>query len=202
MPELARLLVVEDESIVAMDLADSLKQLGYVVVGVVSSGAAAVETAEAARPDLILMDIRLRGEMNGIEAARLIRESVDIPVIFLTAHGDAATLARTAVAAPYGYLVKPVDHRELQRAIEIALGRRREERVHRDASDQALWESEERFRLLVDAVHDYALVLIDLEGRIVAWTRGAARMTGWEPEEVIGLPLSTFHPEEERDPAL
>jgi hypothetical protein len=202
MSETARLLVVEDESIVAMDLADTLRQLHYEVVGVVSSGEAAVSTATVAQPDLILMDVRLRGDMNGIEAAQLIRSNLQIPVVFLTAHGDAATLARTALAAPYGYLVKPVDHRELQRAIEIALGRRREERAERERAADALWESEERFQLLVDAVQDYALMLVDLDGRIVSWNSGATRMTGWQPEEVTGLSISILRLPEERAPEI
>lgn len=200
MPDRARLLIVEDESIVAMDLADTLGQLQYHVVGIASSGEAAVKTATDERPDLILMDIRLRGEMNGIEAAMAIRANLDIPVIFLTAHGDPATLVRTAAAAPYGYLVKPVDHRELERAIEIALIRRHDELAHRELVDQSLWESEERFKLLVDAVQDYALILIDPEGRIASWNSGAARMTGWLSDEVIGQPLSIYYPAEERDP--
>src|SRR5258706_13191238 len=98
MPDRPRLLVVEDESIVAMDLADSLRQLGYDVVGIVASGTSAVETATTTRPDLILIDIRLRGDMNGIEAARLCRGRADIPATFLTAPAHARTLERTPLA--------------------------------------------------------------------------------------------------------
>src|SRR3954468_24456177 len=112
MPE-GRVLVVEDETIVAMDIASTLRRLGYTVVGVVSSGEAAVEVAPEAMPDVVLMDVRLQGAMDGIEAARLIHERHDIPIVFLTAHADVDTVERSKSSAPYGYLIKPFDDRDL-----------------------------------------------------------------------------------------
>ena len=105
----ARIVVVEDEAIVAMDIAAKLRRFGYEVAAVVDSGAAAIGSVAAAAPDLVLMDIRLSGAMDGIEAAAEIRERFDIPVVFLTAHADEATVGRSSSAAPYGYVLKPFD---------------------------------------------------------------------------------------------
>src|SRR5690349_7070554 len=97
-------LVVEDESIVSKDIQHSLKKLGYHVVGAASTGEQAVELAIEHMPDIILMDIVLKGEMNGIEAADKIRKDTNIPVIFLTAYADESTLAKAKVTQPYGYI--------------------------------------------------------------------------------------------------
>ena len=181
-----RILIVEDESIVAMDLALTLRRLGYTVVGTESSGAAAFETAAAARPDLVLMDIRLKGPTDGIHAGSAIQHDLGIPVVFLTAHGDPDTVQRAKAASPYGYLVKPFDERLLYRAVEVALNLAEREKAERNQALDQLWTSEERFRLLVDAIKDYALIMLDAEGRIQSWNAGAERMTGFSAEEVIG----------------
>ena len=139
----ASILVVEDERIVALDLEDRLAQLGYTVVANVGSGQRAVEAALARRPDLVLMDIKLAGEMDGIEAARRIRERLDVPIVYMTAFGDEATLARAQITEPYGYIVKPFHERELRVTIEVALFR------HRAA--KRLVESEEALRLMAAA---------------------------------------------------
>ncbi len=97
-----RILIVEDEQITAADIDDILRHLGYSVSGIVSSGDEAVKKAEETRPDLILMDIRIKGDMDGVEAAREIRRRFDIPVIYLTAHADSETLARAKLAEPLG----------------------------------------------------------------------------------------------------
>jgi len=191
-----RILIVEDETIVAMDLAAGLRRLGYEVVATVRTGEGAVEAAKTLRPDLILMDIRLKGEMDGIEAATRIHHEQRIPVVFLTAHADQQTLDRSHDAAPYGYLIKPFDEGLLQRVVAIALTRARAERgEHQEALD-ALWQSEERYRLLVDAVKDYAIIAIDLHGRLVSWPQAAEKMTGYTPPEVLGQPLTMFYPPE------
>lgn len=121
----ARVLIVEDEGIVARDLNQSLTRLGHSVCGTSPTGADALVQAERARPDIILMDIRLRGELDGIEAARLIREKQDVPVVFLTAYADRETLARAASVGPYGYVLKPFDERELQVTVLMALCKHR-----------------------------------------------------------------------------
>ena len=104
----ARILIVEDETIVAMDIAATLRRLGYEIVGMVGTGEAAIELAQSVQPDLILMDIRIKGPMDGIEAASVIQQHVATPVVFLTAHADVDTVERAKAASPYGYLVKAI----------------------------------------------------------------------------------------------
>ena len=117
----AEILVVEDEGIVALNVQSSLESLGYDVPVVVASGEEAIKEAEKARPDLVLMDIMLEGEWDGVEAAEQIRQRFNIPVIYLTAYADENTLQRAKIAEPFGYLLKPFEERELHTTIEIAL---------------------------------------------------------------------------------
>ena len=119
----ARILIVEDERLIAEELHDRLTSLGATVVGSVVSGAQAVSQADALRPDLVLMDICLKGEMDGITAATAIRQTVGTPVVFLTAHSDHMTVDRAKTAGPYGYLLKPVQEHELRIALSLALHR-------------------------------------------------------------------------------
>lgn len=121
MNDICRILVVEDEAIEAMALQGRLENLGYAVSAVVDSGEEAIERAAELSPDLVLMDIRLRGAMDGIEAAGQIRVRFDIPVVYLTAYADRATLDRAKLTGPYSYLLKPVEERALHSAVEIAL---------------------------------------------------------------------------------
>jgi DNA-binding LytR/AlgR family response regulator len=116
-----KVLIVEDESIVAKDIQNSLKKMGYIVTAVVSSGEKGIDEIEQSRPDLILMDIMLKGDMTGIEAANVIRERFDIPVIFLTAYADDNTLNKAKISEPYGYILKPFKEKELQTTIEMAI---------------------------------------------------------------------------------
>lgn len=115
------ILVVEDESIVAKDIQHSLKKLGYTVVGICSNGEDAIKTAEETKPDLVLMDIMLKGDMSGIEAASFIREKFNIPVIYLTAYADESTLSKAKVSEPYGYIIKPFKEIDLHTSIEMAV---------------------------------------------------------------------------------
>ncbi len=130
----ATILVVEDESIVAHEIKSRLEKAGYSVCGVVHDGERAVADAQRLIPDLVLMDIRLKGEMDGITAAGLIREQCNIPVVYLTAYTDPDTIARAKLEEPFGYVVKPFDSRNLTVAIEIALHRFRSEseRIYRE----------------------------------------------------------------------
>lgn len=128
-------LVVEDESIVAKDIQNSLKKLGYAVPSVENSGEDAIDAAGQHRPDLILMDIMLKGEISGIEAAEQIRNRYQIPVIFLTAYADESTLSKAKVTEPYGYIIKPFKEIDLHTSIEMALykhGKEQEVRKERD----------------------------------------------------------------------
>ncbi|MFT7102266.1 MAG: DNA-binding LytR/AlgR family response regulator [Bacteroidia bacterium] len=129
------ILVVEDESIVAKDIQQSLKKLGYSVPSVENSGEDAIDSAGQHRPDLILMDIMLKGEISGIEAAQQIKNRYQIPIIFLTAYADESTLSKAKVTEPYGYIIKPFKEIDLHTSIEMALykhGKEQEVKKERD----------------------------------------------------------------------
>jgi len=128
-------LVVEDEAIVAKDIQNSLKKLGYHVPVVMSTGEDAIQGASEHRPDLILMDIMLKGDISGIDAAKQIKDAYEIPVIFLTAYADESTLSKAKVTEPYGYIIKPFKEIDLHTSIEMALykhGREQEIKKERD----------------------------------------------------------------------
>ena len=115
------ILVVEDESIVSKDIQNSLKKLGYNVIGACNNGEDAINVAAEKLPDLVLMDIMLKGEMSGIDAANLIRAKIDVPIIFLTAYADESTLSKAKVTEPYGYILKPFKEIDLHSSIEMAI---------------------------------------------------------------------------------
>lgn len=119
--QIPTILIVEDESLVAKDIQSSLKSLGYDAPVIVPSAEKAIKAIEEKRPDLILMDIMLKGDMTGIDAANVIREKFDIPVVFLTAYTDDNTIDKAKIAEPYGYIIKPFKEKELQTTIEMAL---------------------------------------------------------------------------------
>lgn len=180
-----QIMIVEDERIVAKDLQFRLQGLGYQIAAVASEGHDAVAKAAVARPNLVLMDIRLENGMDGIEAAEQIRARLDIPVVFLTAYADEATLARAKITEPFGYILKPFEERELQSTIEIAL--------YRHKAEQRLRESERRYRSLVD--NSQGLIWThDLDGRILSINPAAAHLLGYEPEQVVGHDLHEFIP--------
>src|ERR1051325_3053484 len=132
----ARIMIVEDERITAEHLQEILSELGYTVTAAVANAADAIREAQNTSPDLILMDIHIEGTMDGIDAARIIRERFHIPVVYLTAHAAVATLDRAKDADPLGYIVKPFQESELQASIEMAL--------HKNEVDQAQREREDR----------------------------------------------------------
>lgn len=121
------ILVVEDESIVRKDIERSLTKLGYNVVAQADTGEKAIDLARENRPDIALMDIMLKGEMSGIEAADSIKKIIDIPVIFLTAYADEATLAKAKITEPHGYILKPFKEIDLHTTIEMALHKHKKE---------------------------------------------------------------------------
>lgn len=116
-----KILVVEDEGIVAKDIANSLKKLDYDVIGTASSGEKAIEIVRENQPDLILMDIMLKGQMTGIDTAEVMRSEFQIPVIYLTANADENTLEKAKITEPYGYILKPFKEIDLHTSIEMAL---------------------------------------------------------------------------------
>jgi len=122
-----KILIVEDEAVVSLDLARRLEKMGYEVVGRVGSGEDAIALVEQTPPDLILMDINLQGDLDGIETAERLHENFSIPVVYLTAYAGESTLQRAKQTYPYGYILKPFKERELRATIEIAIARRHRE---------------------------------------------------------------------------
>ena len=128
MMTMARIMIVEDETIVAADVRFSLEKAGYEICAMAVSGESAIEKAQVSQPDLILMDISLQGEVDGIEAAKTIHAKLNIPIIFLSAYADQDILSRAKVSEPFGYLLKPFHPRELYTSIEMALYKAKMER--------------------------------------------------------------------------
>jgi len=176
----ATILIVEDEAIVAADLANKLRQLGYEVAGIAAQGRQAVEMALSLYPQLILMDIVLEGPLDGIEAAEAIRDRQDVPIIYLTAHSDSATLARAKLTGPFGYILKPFEERDLATQIELALFKHQAERKLR--------EQQEWLRVTLTSIGD-GVIAADAQGRIDFVNPVAESLTGWSTAEAAGRPL-------------
>ncbi len=174
------MLIVEDEAIVAEDIRNSLQGLGYTISAVVSSGKEAIAKIEEDRPDLVLMDIVLKGDMDGIEAASQIHSSFNIPVVYLTAFTDEKTLERAKLTEPFGYIVKPFDDRELHSIIEMA--------IYKYDMESRLKESESWLFTILRSIGD-AVVVADAEGNIQFMNDIACYLTGWKREEGIGKTL-------------
>lgn len=151
---IAKILVVEDERIVAKDIVKSLQRLGYIVMASVASGEEAIQKVAENQPDLVLMDIMLKGEMDGIEAAEEIRHNYEIPVVYLTAYADENTLKRAKITDPFGYIIKPFDDRDLQTTIEIALRRHQAEAAVRVSLEKEKELSEIRSRFWFMVAHE------------------------------------------------
>ncbi|MRG94503.1 ATP-binding protein [Polyangium spumosum] len=152
-----KIFIVEDQRIVAADLENTLLSLGYDVAGSAASGERAIEKVLASRPDLVLMDIRLEGKMDGIQAAERIRAELDVPIVYLTAYADEETILRAKTTSPFGYLVKPFNERELRGAIEIALYKHETDRILHERK-LALAEEEARRRASERAVETQAFL--------------------------------------------
>ena len=148
-----KIMVVEDEGIVAHDIARQLTDMGYDVVAIVYSGEEAVEKARELHPDLVLMDIVLAGKMDGIQAAEQINAIADIPVVYLTAYSDEKTLGRAKISGPSGYVLKPVKKRQLNVAIEVALHKHNIERSLKK-NEEALRVSQEQLRALAGRLQE------------------------------------------------
>ncbi|MBI5848098.1 MAG: response regulator [Nitrospirae bacterium] len=177
--QVSTIMLVEDESVTAMDIKSSLVQLGYEVIAVVASGEDAIRRAVELHPDLILMDITLAGDMNGIQAAEEIRKSLAIPIVFLTAHADAETLGQAKKAEPFGYLPKPSTIDTLMSTIEVAL--------HKSRADKRLRETEERYHTVADFTYDWEYWITE-QNRIIYMSSSCKRITGYSSSEFIADP--------------
>ncbi|HEX7498715.1 MAG TPA: PAS domain S-box protein, partial [Polyangia bacterium] len=174
----ARILVVEDEAIVAHDIVRQLERFGHHVVADTPCGEEAVELAAKLRPDLVLMDIQLAGAMDGIDAALAIRRDTSAPVVFLTAFATEPVLQRVKQASPFGYLVKPFDPQQLETAIDIAL--------HQHEVEASLRESREELATILRTATD-AFFLGDAQGRLLDVNEAACALLGYAREELLSL---------------
>ena len=161
------ILIVEDEYVIAANLQENLEALGYHVLDIACSASEAVEKAAALRPDLVLMDIRLQGERDGIQAAEQIWGRLQIPVIYVTGHSDKSTVERAKVTFPFGYILKPVKGKELYVAIETALNRH---------------EREQLLATVLRSMGD-GMIVVNTQGRVLFLNRSAELLTGWQQED-------------------
>ncbi|MCE8422307.1 MAG: response regulator [Candidatus Methanoperedens sp.] len=175
-----QILVVEDEIIVAEDIKRSLQNMGYDVPSVVSSGEAAIKKAGENDPDLVLMDIMLKGDMDGVTAAGIIRSRFNIPVVYLTAYSDNKILERAKITEPFGYIIKPFNERELAVNIEIALYKHKMENILRD--------SKEWYYVTLRSISD-AVIATDLKGCVLFMNPVAQEITGWMMDQAQKMPL-------------
>lgn len=187
----SRILIVEDERLVAEDLRDTLTQVGYSVAGIVASGERAIDKVAEAGPDLVLMDINLSGEMDGITAAEEIRSRHGTPVVYLTAFSNDRTLARARETDAFGFIVKPFQEKAVIAAIEMALGKHGKERVHR---------RREEFLQSGLMTLPLGVIMSDPHDRIV-FANGLARLhVGRSLDAPGGVPLTEVFVREETPP--
>ncbi len=175
------ILVVEDEVLVARDIKSRLLKMGYEVLGIASRGREAVSKALDLRPDLILMDINLRDEMDGVEAAMEIRLQYEVPIIFCTAYSNEETLERAKISEPYGYVLKPFDNRELEINIEIAL--------YKHKTEKDLSETRQRLDATLTNISD-GVIAADKAGHVYLLNPVAEEITGWSITQACKTPLN------------
>ena len=171
-----RILVVEDEALVAEDTSQTLQRMGYDVTGIAASADECLELAHKQRPDLVLMDIVIQGEVDGIETAASLRQTLDLPVVFVTSHSDEATFLRAKVDNAFGYVLKPIAERELQMAIEIGLFRKKLE------SEMAA--SRRLLEITLQSLGE-GVIVTNSAGIILRVNRTAEEMTGWRADEIV-----------------
>jgi len=176
----ANILIVEDDFVIAKVLAESLQELGYQVAGIISTGEEAVERAAKVHPDLVLMDIRLKGEMDGIDAGEQISGDLHVPIVYLTAYSDERTVERAKITEPYGYLIKPFTDTELKTTLEMAIYKHRREKREREKGE---W-----FLETLMAISD-GIITTNPEGQITFMNPAAELLTGWQSPESYLRPL-------------
>ncbi|MFA8344342.1 MAG: PAS domain S-box protein [Rhodothermaceae bacterium] len=178
--------IIEDERIVALDLKFKLQKLGYEIIGMSASGEEALEKIKNEKPDLVLMDIMLQGEMDGIHTANIIKEKYKIPFIYLSALSDEVTINRVKITEPYGYILKPFDIGDLKTNIEIAL--------HKASIEKQLVESELKYRTLFATARD-AVVTLDENGIITSLNVKALEMFNYKEKEILEQSIKVLIPD-------
>jgi PAS domain S-box-containing protein len=197
-----KILIVDDEWITRLEVEEMLSDLGYDVVGQAETGASAIAMVRELKPDLILMDVEMPGEMNGIDAARVIKAESGTPIIFITGYGDPEYIEAAKEIAPFGYVMKPFDEEEIRALVEIALSKReleleleranerlkkinlglKKEVASRKKTERALQKSEEKYRSLIANIPD-VIWTADSEGKTVFVSPSIENVFGYTPEE-------------------
>lgn len=177
-----RIFVVEDESIVSLEIQTRLRALGYEIAGSAASGEEAIRKILDSKPDLVLMDIRIKGDIDGIETAAEVRKHLETPVIFLTAYADETTLQRAKITNPFGYIIKPFEERELSINIEIAL--------YKDHTQKLLREKDKWLSTILKSIGD-AVIATDQYGKIRFINKAAEDLTGYSESDALGNDLSS-----------
>ena len=175
-----KLLIVEDEPIVALDLKQEVEQLGCEVIGVAESADEALVAAGVHRPDLALMDVRIMGSVDGIHTAGLLRAAYRVPVVFLTSYSDETTIARAAREMPYGYLTKPFQSGELKATLQVAL--------HKARVDARQSAAHRTMEATVDGMRD-GVLMVSPEGRVLFMNASAEALCGWPQAKAKSRPL-------------
>ncbi|MDZ7337830.1 MAG: response regulator [candidate division KSB1 bacterium] len=188
----ARVLIVENEVIVAKDMEGILRSLGFVVSGIVRTGEEGVKRAREEQPDLVLMDIALKGEIDGVEAARQIKATHDIPVVYVTALTDRGTFQRAKETEPYGFICKPFEEKDVQAVVELAL-------LH-NQRQKRLRAAQELMTAALDQMGD-ALIFANLRGEVVYLNELAEALTGWAQMEAAGMPVMQLFASTSGEPA-
>ena len=176
-----KILIVEDEIIIAKDIENTLLKDGFTVVGLASTGEKAIEEINKTNPDLVLMDIKLKGKMDGIETAEVIRNQFDLPLIYLTSYKDEKTLIRARITEPYGYIIKPFDPRELKILIDLS--------YYKHKTRQKLKEGKEWLSTTLKSIGE-AVVAANSNGKIQYMNPTAEKLTGWLENEAIKIPVN------------
>jgi AmiR/NasT family two-component response regulator len=179
-PQRRKIVIVEDEGLVAADLKARLETEGYLVPGIADSAQRAIALIEQTAPDLVLMDIRLKGQGDGVQAAAVVREMLDIPVIYLTAYSDQETIERVGPTQAFGFITKPIATASLKGAIEVALSKHRYERALSEDGDRA------KARLVS---LPYAVLVTDLQGRVTHMNLKAEELAGWTLDQALNHPI-------------
>jgi len=182
-----KILIVEDDGLVAEDIRQILQKSRYSVTSISTSGQEALIKAKKDSPDLVLMDIVLEGKMDGIETAHKINTQFDIPIIYITAYSEKDTLEAAKLTQPYGYLIKPIDEKELLIAVEIALNKYREKKN----VEKTLYESESKYRQLIEKINE-SIILLDRKGIISFVNDNFLKMNGYSQAEVFGHSILEF----------
>lgn len=190
---LAKVMIVEDEVVVSSDLKRKIEKMGYVVTGCVRYGEKALESALCQKPDIVLMDVQLKGEMDGTQAAKQIVDEMELPIIFLTAYSDIKTIAQAKKSAPFSYLTKPIRIEDLKINLEMALYKR--------TLSKQLEEERFRFRTVADYTYDWE-TWISPEGELLYISPSCLRITGYNRDEFLSNPdllYSIISPDEKSE---